>query len=77
MPMRNEAAESVRKFTRRALFVGFLQWALLGGIATRLGWLQFSEGQRYKTLADKNRINIKLLPPSRGLILDRRGSRWR
>lgn len=71
--MKNEAAESLRKFGRRALFIGALQWGLLGVMAARLGWLQLSEGQRYKTLADKNRINIKLLPPSRGLILDRRG----
>ncbi|HRQ61564.1 MAG TPA: penicillin-binding protein 2, partial [Alphaproteobacteria bacterium] len=71
--MKNQAAESLRKFSRRALFIGALQWGLLGVMAARLGWLQLSEGQRYKTLADKNRINIKLLPPSRGLILDRRG----
>lgn len=71
--MKNEAVDSLRKFSRRALFIGALQWGLLGVMAARLGWLQLSEGQRYKTLADKNRINIKLLPPSRGLILDRRG----
>lgn len=72
--MKNQAAEAIRSFTRRALFIGVLQGGLLSLMATRLGWLQLSEGQRYKTLADKNRINIKLLPPARGLILDRRGA---
>jgi penicillin-binding protein 2 len=71
--MKNQAADALRTFTRRALFIGLMQWGLLGVMASRLGWLQLSEGQRYKTLADKNRINIKLLPPSRGLILDRQG----
>lgn len=71
--MKNKAGDAVRSFTRRALFLGFMQWGILGILVSRLGWLQLSEGQRYKTLADKNRINIKLLPPSRGLILDRQG----
>lgn len=71
--MKNQAADALRSFTRRALFIGAMQGALLSLMVARLGWLQLSEGQRYKTLADKNRINIKLLPPSRGLILDRQG----
>ncbi|HEY8190740.1 MAG TPA: penicillin-binding protein 2 [Micavibrio sp.] len=44
---------------------------VLGG---RLAWLQLAEGQRYKTLAEQNRINVKLLAPSRGLIVDRYGT---
>ncbi|MEQ9327236.1 MAG: penicillin-binding protein 2, partial [Rhodospirillales bacterium] len=32
------------------------------------------EGSRYATLADENRINIRLLPPPRGRILDRFGN---
>ncbi len=62
-----------RIFSRRALFVGGLQGVLLSVLGARLGWLQVSQGDKYKTLSDKNRINIKLLAPSRGEILDRYG----
>ncbi|MGB4057934.1 MAG: penicillin-binding protein 2, partial [Alphaproteobacteria bacterium] len=61
------------KFTRRALFVGAAEGAILTVLGGRLAWLQISQGARYKTLADKNRINIKIIPPSRGQIVDRFG----
>lgn len=62
-----------RRFTRRAFMVGVIQTALMGALGSRLAWLQIAQGQRYKTLADNNRINIKMLAPSRGYILDRKG----
>ncbi len=46
---------------------------MLGVLGGRLAWLQLVEGARYKTLSDKNRINIKMLAPSRGQIYDRFG----
>jgi penicillin-binding protein 2 len=61
------------QFTRRAVVIGLLQGTFLTVLGGRLAWLQVVEGQRYKTLADQNRINIKLLAPSRGLIVDRNG----
>lgn len=60
-------------FTRRTLIVGALQFAFMGLLAGRLAWLQIVQGRRYKTLSDKNRINIKMIPPSRGQIVDRFG----
>lgn len=60
-------------FTRRAFFVGAVQGAVLVVLGGRLAWLQVVQGQRYKTLADNNRINIKILAPSRGQIVDRYG----
>jgi penicillin-binding protein 2 len=62
-----------KTFTRRALLVGTTQLCLLGVLGTRLTWLQVAQGSRYQTLANKNRINIKMLAPSRGLIVDRYG----
>lgn len=61
------------KFTRRAFFVGAMQASVLTVLGGRLAWLQIAQGQRYKTLSDKNRINVKILPPSRGQIVDRFG----
>lgn len=60
-------------FTRRALLLGGAQAVLLTALAGRLYQLQVIETQRFATLAEENRINLRLLPPSRGLIFDRSG----
>ncbi|MBU6234864.1 MAG: penicillin-binding protein 2, partial [Alphaproteobacteria bacterium] len=60
-------------FTRRALVLGGMKGALLATLAARLGWLQLAEASHFKTLAENNRINMKLLAPVRGLIHDRSG----
>ncbi|MCA0245652.1 MAG: penicillin-binding protein 2 [Proteobacteria bacterium] len=60
-------------FTRRALLLGGAQAALLTALAGRLYQLQVVETERFASLADDNRINLRLLPPSRGLIFDRSG----
>lgn len=65
--------ERSASFTRRALLIGAMQGGLMAVLAGRLAWLQVVEGNRYKTLSENNRINVKLLAPSRGLILDRYG----
>lgn len=65
--------DHIRVFTRRAFLVGGLQGAILGVLAGRLAWLQVVQGSRYKTLSDKNRINMKILVPTRGQIVDRFG----
>lgn len=62
-----------KSFTRRAFFVGALQFLGLCILGGRLAWLQIAQGRQYKTLSDKNRINIKIVPPSRGEIVDRFG----
>jgi len=70
MGRNNQRAQS---FGRRAFLIGALQGVALGVLAARLAWLQMFEGGKYKTLADKNRINTKLIAPSRGEIMDRYG----
>lgn len=60
-------------FTRRALLLGGAQVALMSALVGRLYQLQVLETERFATLADENRINLRLLPPSRGLIFDRTG----
>lgn len=66
--------EKVHSFTRRALVLGGITGALMTTLAARLGWLQMVEGARLRTLAENNRVNVKLLSPVRGLILDRNGT---
>lgn len=65
--------DRVASFTRRAIVIGALQGTFLTVLGGRLAWLQIAEGQRYKTMAEDNRINVKLVAPSRGLIVDRYG----
>ena len=45
--------------------------ALLSLLIGRMYYLQVVESERYVTLADENRINLRLLPPPRGRIVDR------
>lgn len=65
--------DTSKTFSRRAFVVGGLQGSLLCVLGGRLAWLQMSQGERYTTLADRNRINMKMTSPSRGQIFDRYG----
>jgi penicillin-binding protein 2 len=65
--------DRVDSFARRAFIVGGLQVLAVSALGTRLSWLQVVQGEKYKTLAENNRINVKILPPSRGQIVDRFG----
>src|SRR6185437_4955995 len=59
--------------TRRALLLGGAQLALLATLAGRMYYLQVVQADRYSMLADENRINIRLVAPPRGRIVDRFG----
>lgn len=60
--------------TRRALVLG--AGAGVAGLVllARLYHLQFLQQERYRTLAEGNRIKLHLTPPSRGILLDRNGT---
>ena len=60
-------------FTRRALLLGGAQAALMSALVGRLYQLQVLETNRFATLAEENRVSMRLLPPPRGLIFDRTG----
>lgn len=60
-------------FTRRALMLAGGKAALVGTLAARMYYLQVVESDKYTMLAEDNRVSIRLLPPPRGLILDRNG----
>ncbi len=65
--------QRIRTFTRRTAVLGGVKLALFGGLAARMYFLQVVESPRYRMLADENRINLRLLPPPRGHIVDRYG----
>lgn len=60
-------------FTRRAAILGGAKLGLMGLLAGRLYYLQVLESDQYRMQADENRMNLRLLAPPRGRILDRNG----
>ena len=48
--------------------------ALLSGLLGRMYYLQVSENAKYQALSDKNRIDLRVIPPQRGMLLDRYGT---
>ena len=71
--MRSEKSLS-KVFNRRMALIAGGKVAFLGALAGRLYYLQVVESDRYRMLADENRINLVLLPPPRGFIVDRNGA---
>jgi penicillin-binding protein 2 len=66
-------AQRQKVLTRRAAILAGGQATLLAALAGRMYQLQILESDRYTVLADENRINLQLLAPARGRILDRFG----
>ena len=66
-------SERHKLFSRRAAMLAGGKAVLLSALAGRMYYLQVVEADRYRTLADENRINFRLLPPPRGRIVDRFG----
>ena len=58
-------------FTRRGLVLGVSQIALFSLLAGRLQYLQVARSDLYATLAEDNRVNVRLMAPPRGQIFDR------
>ncbi len=71
--MKRRDQDKARLLTRRAVLLGAAQGAVLTTLAGRLYYLQVVEADHYTTMADENRIGIRLIAPRRGLILDRFG----
>ncbi len=69
----NNDQERQRLFSRRVLVLGGGKLALASALIARMYYLQVVEAEKYRVLADDNRISLRLLPPPRGRILDRNG----
>ncbi len=68
-----EQEHSRRIISRRGLLLGGVQLGVAGALFWRLRDMQLNQSEQFRLLADENRINLRLLPPTRGLILDRNG----
>lgn len=61
-------------FERRTVLLAGLQGSVATLLAVRMGWIGLAENEKYKTLSESNRVNLALIPPRRGWVLDRRGA---
>lgn len=75
MALDDRDADKQKMFSRRAAILGGGQVALFTVLAGRMYYLQVIESQEYEILAEENRVNVRLLPPLRGEILDRFGEK--
>ncbi|KTE21735.1 penicillin-binding protein 2 [Sphingopyxis sp. H050] len=60
-------------FTRRALVVGGAQTAVGVALAARMTYISVVDNDRYVLESESNRVNLTLVPPRRGWIVDRNG----
>ena len=67
---RKDGAPELRRRTRVVYLVLILAFL---GITSRLAVLQIAQGERYTFLSENNRVRIKRVPGTRGMIIDRQG----
>ena len=60
-------------FSRRAIFVGGVQAAIGATVAARMSYIAVADNEKYKLLAESNRVNLTIIPPRRGWFIDRYG----
>lgn len=70
---RQSNARTVGRRYQSLMLMLIVSIAMLGGIGTRLAYLQLFQGERNRQLADNNRIRLIPRQPERGNILDRKG----
>ena len=58
-------------FDRRSVVIGGLQLGVGVLLAARMAWIGLFQNEKYSTLSESNRVNLTLIPPRRGAILDR------
>lgn len=69
-----DTAAGARKLNRRTLIIGGAQAGFMGLLALRMRYMQVEEADKFRLLAEENRVNIRLIPPARGEIFDRNGA---
>jgi penicillin-binding protein 2 len=71
-PLVTEGNQAVT-FSRRAFILNAGQWTIAALLAGRMAYISIAENERYASLADENRVQMRLIPPRRGIIYDRNG----
>jgi penicillin-binding protein 2 len=63
-----------QSFDRRTFVIGAVQGGVGLLLAARMGYIAVAENEKYEMESESNRVNLTLIPPRRGWILDRKGS---
>lgn len=58
-------------FSRRMMLVGGAQAVFGGALVARLGYLSVAQNAHYRLLSESNRVQLIVVPPRRGWIVDR------
>ena len=73
--MQRFTASSLKQsFDRRSFIIGAVQGGIGLLLAARMGYIAVAENEKYEMEAESNRVNLSLIPPRRGWILDRNGA---
>jgi len=62
------------RFERRTFVLGLGQAGVGMLLAARLGYLAVAENDKYRAASESNRVNLTLIPPRRGWVIDRTGA---
>jgi penicillin-binding protein 2 len=65
------AAHQSMTFSRRMMIFGGAQAVFGGALIARLGYLSVAQNQHYRLLSESNRVQLIIVPPRRGWIVDR------
>ena len=74
MKQKFTSSSLAQSFARRSFVVGAIQGGIGLLLAARMGYIAVAENEKYEMEAESNRVNLSLIPPRRGWILDRDGS---
>lgn len=62
------------RYDRRSFLIGTMGGGVGLLLAARMGYIAIAENEKYATESESNRVNLTLIPPRRGWILDRNGA---
>ncbi len=61
-------------YDRRSFVIGTAMGGVGMLLAVRMGYIAIAENEKYTLESESNRVNLSLIPPRRGWILDRNGA---
>jgi penicillin-binding protein 2 len=73
-PLPVSGAQLTHSFERRTFVLGMAQAGVGMLLAGRLTWLAVAENAKYQAASESNRVNLTLIPPRRGWVIDRHGA---
>lgn len=60
-------------YSRRSIILSGAQLGVAGLLGARMAWISIAENEQWQLLSESNRVQLSLIPPRRGWIVDREG----